>query len=35
MTEYGIEWLHTDAAYTTHGLILLIASVKNGGITQL
>ncbi|MFK3663576.1 hypothetical protein ACI2I2_24220, partial [Scandinavium sp. NPDC088450] len=31
--EYGVKWLHADAAYSTHDLILLIASVKNGGIT--
>ncbi|MFZ5404544.1 hypothetical protein ACOY97_17815, partial [Enterobacter asburiae] len=24
---------HADATYSTHGLILLITSVKNGGIT--
>ncbi|MEQ9929058.1 hypothetical protein, partial [Pectobacterium parvum] len=30
---YGVEWLHTDAAYSTHNLILLITSAKNGGIT--
>ena len=33
--EYGAEWLHTDAAYSAYGLILLITSVKNGGITPL
>ncbi|MFP1868979.1 hypothetical protein, partial [Lonsdalea quercina] len=33
-SEYGIEWLHADAAYSTHDLILLIASVKKGRITH-
>ncbi|MEI7202375.1 hypothetical protein WCT67_19805, partial [Pectobacterium parvum] len=32
-SEYGVEWLHTDAAYSTHNLILLITSAKDGGVT--
>lgn len=30
--EYGVKWLYTNATSTTNDLILLITSVKNGGI---
>ena len=30
--DMAIKWLHTDAAYSTHDLILLITPIKNGGL---
>lgn len=32
-TQYGAERVYTNAAYSTHNLILLMTSVKKEGIT--